>query len=223
MLEEWKRRGYSLGNHTWSHPNFADLTIAQEEDDILKGERAIAPLLAPGVKFLRFPYNETGDTPEKHTAILSFLKDNHYQIATCTIDNEDYFFAAVYNKMLALHDQASAVQLRQAYLDYTATKIDYYAQLHKQLFGHEIPHVMLLHASRLNADTIDQVLDLFTVRKYRFVTLREAQSDPAYSTPDTYATRHGPMWGYRWAKELGVHVNGKLETEPPAWIAKYGN
>src|SRR5665213_1551776 len=92
MLEEWKHRGYALGNHTWSHPNFADLTIAQEEEDILKGERAIAPLLAPGIKFLRFPYNGMGNTPEKHDAILRFLKAHNYQIATCTIDNEDYVF-----------------------------------------------------------------------------------------------------------------------------------
>ncbi|HUZ97665.1 MAG TPA: polysaccharide deacetylase family protein [Edaphobacter sp.] len=222
MLEEWKHRGYTLGNHTWSHPNFADLTIVQEEDDILKGERAIAPLLAPGIKFLRFPYNGTGDTSEKHDAILSFLKAHHYQIATCTIDNEDYVFAAVYNKMLARHDADAAARLRAAYLDYTATEIDYYTHLHKQIFGREIPHVMLLHASRLNADMINQVLALFTVRGYQFVTLTQAQSDPGYATPDTYATKYGPMWGYRWAKELGISLKNNHETEPPTWISEYG-
>lgn len=222
MLEEWKHRGYVLGNHTWSHPNFADLTIAQEEEDILKGERAIAPLLAPGIKFLRFPYNGTGNTSEKHDAILSFLKAHNYQIATCTIDNEDYVFAAAYNKMLTKHDADSATRLRAAYLDYTATEIDYYTHLHKQIFGREIPHVMLLHASRLNADTINQILALFTVRGYRFVTLTQAQSDPAYATPDTYATKYGPMWGYRWAKELGISLKNNHETEPPAWISEYG-
>lgn len=222
MLEEWKHHGYTLGNHTWSHPNFSDLTIVQEEEDILKGERAIGPLLAPGIKFLRFPYNGTGNTPEKHEAILSFLKAHHYQIATCTIDNEDYVFAAVYNKMLARHDADAAARLRAAYLDYTATEIDYYTHLHKQIFGREIPHVMLLHASRLNADTINQVLALFTVRGYRFVTLTQAQSDPAYATPDTYATKYGPMWGYRWAKELGISLKNNHETEPPTWISEYG-
>ena len=222
MLKEWKHRGYTIGNHTWSHPNYADLTIAQEEEDILKGEGAIASLLAPSIKFLRFPYNGTGDTPEKHGAILSFLKAHHYQIATCTIDNEDYVFAAVYNKMLARHDEEAVTRLRQAYLDYTAREIDYYTHLNKQIFGREIPHVMLLHASRLNADTINQVLALFTVRGYRFVTLTQAQSDPAYATPDTYATKYGPMWGYSWAKELGISVKNNYETEPPTWISEYG-
>jgi peptidoglycan/xylan/chitin deacetylase (PgdA/CDA1 family) len=223
MLQEWKKRGYTIGNHTWSHSNFAQTTIEQEEYDILHGEQVIAPLLSPGVKFLRFPYNVTGDTPEKHAAILEFLKAHHYQIATCTIDNEDYVFAEAYRKMLDRHDDASAARLRKAYLDYTATQIDFYSQLHKQIFGREIPHVMLLHASRLNADTIDQVLDLFTARNYHFVTLTKAQSDPAYATPDTYATKYGPMWAYRWSRELGMHITGNNETEPPAWVSQYGN
>jgi len=29
------------------------------------------------------------------------------------------------------------------------------------------------------------------------------------------------MWGYRWARELGVKVNGNLETDPSAWIVHY--
>ena len=80
---------------------------------------------------------------------------------------------------------------------------------------------MLLHASRLNADTIEPILDLFEQMKYRFVTLAEAQSDKAYQIPDTYVTAYGPMWGYRWARDLNVKVDGRLEKEPPAWVTEY--
>ena len=58
---------------------------------------------------------------------------------------------------------------------------------------------------------------------YRFVTLDEAQSDAAYKTPDTFATPYGWMWGYRWAKELNVKVDGSQEPEVPAWVTAYGN
>jgi peptidoglycan/xylan/chitin deacetylase (PgdA/CDA1 family) len=222
MLQEWKRRGYSIGNHTWSHNNFVDTTVAQEQYDILHGERAIAQLLPSGTKFLRFPYNSTGETPQKHAAILAFLKTHRYQIATCTIDNEDYVFAEAYDRMLASHDETSATRLRKAYLDYTATEIDFYTQLHKQLFGREISHVMLLHANRLNADTIKEVLELFASRNYRFVSLAQAQSDAAYATPDTFATKSGMMWAYRWSHVLGIKFSGPHETEPPDWITQYG-
>jgi hypothetical protein len=53
-----------------------------------------------------------------------------------------------------------------------------------------------------------------------------ALSHPAYSMPDTFVptfSKYGPMWGYRWAAELHVRVDGALESEPPAWIFQYGN
>jgi len=79
----------------------------------------------------------------------------------------------------------------------------------------------VLHANRLNADILEEILSLFEEKKYRFVSLEAAQSDPAYRVPDTFVTKFGPMWGYRWAKELGIEVDGSLESEPPAWIAQY--
>jgi hypothetical protein len=30
------------------------------------------------------------------------------------------------------------------------------------------------------------------------------------------------MWGYRWAMERNVEVNGRLEPDPPKWIEDYG-
>ena len=59
-------------------------------------------------------------------------------------------------------------------------------------------------------------------RGYRFVSLAEAESDPIYNQPDSYITNAGPMWGYRWARQRGMKVNGKLEPEPPAWVTNYG-
>ncbi len=128
----------------------------------------------------------------------------------------------MYRSLLSKHDNASAARLRSDYLAYTSTEIDYYSGLHKQIFGREIPHVMLLHANKLNADLIDKLLTLFEQKQYRFVTLDEALSDPAFDTPDTFYTQYGWMWGYRWAKELGIKVNGSLESEPPAWVLHYG-
>ena len=81
---------------------------------------------------------------------------------------------------------------------------------------------MLLHANPLNADALDEILRLFEERGYRFVTLAEAQSDAAYRVPDTFVTRFGPMWGYRWARQRGIKIDGRLEPEPPAWVLQYG-
>jgi len=228
LLAEWVARGYELGNHTFSHAISDDLTADQFDEGIVAGESSFAAALAKAGKiprYFRFPQSHTGDTKEKHDAIAAFLTKRGYKVAVCTIDNEDFVFNAAYLKMLSTRDDTSAAKLRADYLAYTSTEISYYSELHKQKFGREIPHVMVLHVNRLNADIIDKLLELFDQQHYRFVTLDVALSDPAYKTADVFLPRFskfGPMWGYRWAAELQVPVNGNLESEPPAWILTYG-
>ena len=225
ILEQWVRGGFDLGNHTFSHADLNNITLEQFKQEVVTGEDSFRPMLADVGKtprFLRFPFNHSGDTKEKHDSVAAFLKQRGYEVAACTIDNEDYLFNVAYIQMLAKKDDASAAKLRAEYLAYTAVEIDYYASLHKQIFGREIPQVMLLHANRLNADVIGKILTIFEEKQYRFVTLEAAQSDPAYRVPDTFVTKFGPMWGYRWAKELDIKVDGSLESEPPSWIAQYG-
>jgi hypothetical protein len=166
--------------------------------------------------------NQTGDTKEKHDSIAKFLRERGYRVAPCTIDNEDYVFNTAYVQMLGRHDEASAKRLRAAYLAYTSEEIDYYADLNTQVLGYESPQIMLLHDSKLNADVIDQVLSLFVAKGYHFVTLEEAERDPIYQEPDAFVSKYGMMWGYRWAREKHVEVNGNLEKEPPSWVARYG-
>jgi peptidoglycan/xylan/chitin deacetylase (PgdA/CDA1 family) len=225
ILEDWILHGFDLGNHTYSHPDTNTLSVDEIEQEIIRGEAAIGPLMrAAGKKltYFRFPMNHTGDTKAKHDALAAFLAKRGYQLATCTIDNSDYLFNQAYLRILDNADDAAAVKLRRDYLAYTSAEIDYYSGLNKQVFGYEPPHVMLLHDNRLNSELIGQVLQLFADRHYRFVTLDAAQSDAAYRTPETCINRFGWMWGYRWASVRNVKVNGKLELDPPEWISKYG-
>ncbi|HMA39886.1 MAG TPA: polysaccharide deacetylase family protein [Gemmatimonadales bacterium] len=224
ILANWTGGALDLGSHTYSHPDINQLSLAQIEDEITRGEASIVPLMRAAGKrlqFFRFPMNHTGDTRERHDQVASFLSQRGYRVAPCTIDNSDYLFNRAYVRMLAQHDPA-ADRLRAEYLSYTSAEIDYYAALGTQVFGSEPVEIMLLHDNRLNADMITELLALFEQKHYRFVSLDEALSDPAYRIPDTYVTSYGPMWGYRWAAERGVKVNGRLEPEPPDWVLQYG-
>lgn len=224
ILREWTRRGFDLGNHLYSHPDINTLSVEQTKNEIVRGESAISPLMKQVGKkpeFLRFPYNHTGNTKEKHNAIAAFIGKRGYRTAPCTIENSDYEFNRAYFLMLSRNDDAAAERLRSDYLAYTSAAVDYYSQLNRQVLGYEPPHIMLLHDSELNADVIDSLIALFEQKKYRFITLAEAESDPAYRTPETFITKYGPMWGYRWAAERQVQVNGSQEPVPPAWIDQY--
>lgn len=132
-----------------------------------------------------------------------------------------YAFEAAYRVSLRKGDRKATQRIADAYVAYSALEIDYYAALAQQVLGYEPPEVALLHLNRINAATLPRLLQLYVDRGYRFVTLDEAQSDPIYAIPTTYATKFGPMWAYQWAKEKGIHVDGSIETEPPAWINAY--
>ena len=221
LLQMWIDHGHDLGNHTYSHGDLNDQSVQAFEGEVTRGESAFRPLL-PSPRtlplYLRFPFNHAGDTAEKHTAVASLLAGRGYEVAVCTIENSDYVFANAYARALAAGG-AGAAMLRAEYLAHTAKIIDYFIGLHRMVFGRETAHVMLLHVNRLNADVLDALLELFEQRQFRFVSLKEAQSDPAYRTADTWATKSGAMWAYRWARSLGVKVNGALEPEPAPWVS----
>lgn len=225
ILRKWTNGEFALGNHTYSHPDVNQLSLAQIEDEIVRGEAVFVPLMKQAAKkpeCFRFPMNHTGDTKEKQELVRASLSRRGYRLATCTIDNSDYLFNSAYVRMLAKHDEPSIRRLQLEYLSYTGTEIDYYAGLSQQVFGYEPPQVVVLHDNQLNADMIEKLLTLFEKKQYKFVSLETAQSDRAYRIPDTYVTKYGPMWGYRWAAEQGVKVDGRQEPEPPEWILQYG-
>ena len=222
LLQSWVSAGMDLGNHTYAHPDFNDLTVAEFEDQVIRGETSFVPIMkASGrpVQFFRFPFNHTGDTQEKHDAMAAFLASRGYRLAPCTIENSDWLFAARYQELLAQHDAVTARRLRRDYLRFTAGQIDYFARLNRQVLGYEPPQIMLLHDNQLNADVIDELLSLVEQRSFKWVSLDEAEKDPVYRAPDSFITSYGPMWGYRWARQRNVKVDGSLEPEPPAWIS----
>ena len=225
LLAGWNRGRYALANHGFAHADANALDLAAIAREITLGETTIDPLARKAgrkLRFFRFPYNHLGETAEKQAGAMRLLEAHGYQLAAATIDTSDYLFDKAYAKALQVRDGEMQAKIKQAYLDHTATQIGYYADLNRQVLGYEPPAIMLLHINRLNAATLDAQLALFRRAGYRFVSLAEAQTDPAYAQPPRLPTRFGPMWGYRWARDRGVRVNGSMEQEPPAWIATYG-
>lgn len=224
IVKSWNRGSFELGNHGFAHLDSNDLTLGQIEQEIVKGERTIKPLAQQrgrSLRFYRLAFNHVGDTQQKQAAIAHLLARHGYKLAASTIDTSDYVFASAYSRALAQNDAAMQKRIADLYVAYTRQEIDYYAQLNARVLGYEPPEIMLLHLSRLNAATLDRVLQVLHDLNYRFVTLEQAQSGPAYRQSPAFATTYGPMWAYRWAHDRGTKVDGSLEKDPPAWVANY--
>lgn len=204
-LTLWLDAGKDLGNHTFSHGSPNDLGAADYIADITRGEPVIRQLLAERGKTLgwfRHPYLETGAPEATKHAIDEWLGNHGYRIAPVTIDAYDWMFAEPYEDALAHHDEARRQEVRRQYLDYTGRTIKWYQKASDALFGRQIAFVMLLHDSRLNADSMDELGAILKQRRLKPVSLEKAMHDPAYKTPDPYVGKDGIEWMERWSYAL---------------------
>jgi peptidoglycan/xylan/chitin deacetylase (PgdA/CDA1 family) len=220
MLDDWLRRGLDLGNHTFGHVGLHATPIADYEQAILRGEEVLRPLMQKrghALQWFRHPYLQAGRDDSVRNRLDEFLAGHGYRIAPVTIDNGDWIFARAYVNALNAKDVKLAADLRARFIGYIEAKFDYYEQQSKRLFGREIPQVLLLHASALNAAAMDELLQRVEKRGYTFVTLDEALRDPAYAHADGYRGGAGISWMHRWAMaEQRPRVFYDGEPEVPA-------
>jgi hypothetical protein len=113
-------------------------------------------------------------------------------------------------------------------LKHTETIFDFVEKLSVRLFDLEIRQILLIHANKLNADCLSDLLENLAGRGYTFVSLDEALDDRAYQTPDEFVGSMGPSWLHRWSLAKGIpmkEVNGRRfpatlleEPDPPKFI-----
>ena len=221
LLQQWVEAGMILGNHTYSHPDLNALTAEQFQDEIIRGEvvtRRLMQSRQPYQLYFRHPMTHTGDTQAKKEAIENFLAGRGYKVAPHTIENSDFVFNVGYVRALRNKDEAMAKRLREAYLDFTIATTEFAELISPQIFGREIAQTLLLHSNDITADCLDEMLRRFAARGYRFVTLDQAMSDPAYQTKDTSVSKFGPTWLWRWMKSKGMEVSFNGDPEPPSWV-----
>lgn len=208
MLRDWLDAGYELGNHTFGHLDVHEVGLQAFEEDILRGERVLRPLLAERgtvPRWFRHPYLRAGRTPRDRVALSAFLADHGYRIAPVTVDNGEWVWAFAYARVLEEHAdsprrEATLERLRRGYVPYMLNKVDYYERQSQALLGYAVPQIWLMHANELNAGCLAELVAAVQRRGYRAVTLDEAMADPAYRRGEGgYNGRYGPSWLHRWA------------------------
>lgn len=216
-LARWLEVGAILGNHTATHPDINTTPTAEYLADVDRGAALIEAAVGATPRWFRPPYLHSGPDARKKRALAAHLAANGYRVAVVTVDNQEWVYAAVYDDARARGDTALARRVVDGYLLHLEESFAFYEDLSRAVFGREIPQVLLLHANRLNADQLGHVVDLLAGRGYRFISMPEALSDPAYSRDDTYVGPRGLSWIQRWALEDGVPVPDEPREAP--WVA----
>jgi peptidoglycan/xylan/chitin deacetylase (PgdA/CDA1 family) len=226
-LEKWLKYGMDLGNHTLRHKDFNNVDFSDYTAEILKGEKITKALLRKydkEMKYFRHPFLHVGATKNLADSLENFLKKHDYMTAPVTIDNEDYLFANAYQKALIKKDTVLAQTIGKDYISYMEQKIFYYEKMSQGLFNRQIPQILLIHASLLNADYIQALAEIYTKNGYKFTSMDLIMADEAYKTPITKFGRYGISWLDRWAisqGKTGVFFKGDPET--PKYVADLSN
>ena len=224
LLQMWLDANLDLGNHTFSHPDINRTPLDDFKRNVIQGEEITRRLLkAKGgtLRYFRHPFLHSGNNIETKRDFESFLAQRGYQIAPVTIDNSEWIFALAYEKALVRGDKRMAKRVAEAYIPYMEKKFAYFEQQSTALFGYEMKQVLLIHANALNADYFDKLARMIRNRGYEFISLEEALTDKAYSSPDTYAGNEGITWIHRWAITAGKD-DDFFRGEPltPAFVMK---
>ena len=221
ILKAWLSAGMDLGNHTFSHESLNTLGAKGYIQDIARGEPVTRGLLAKRGKPLRWfrhPYLETGSPESVRRDVDRWLSGHGYRTAPVTIDINDWEFAEPYDDAIARHDEPTRLRIKSQYLEYAERTVAWYQSASQVLFDRQIAFVMLLHATRLNADAIDDVAAILRRRRLHGVTLDEAMKDRAYRIPDAYIGQDGIDWMERWSQVLHRDLPWDSWQDPPAQI-----
>jgi peptidoglycan/xylan/chitin deacetylase (PgdA/CDA1 family) len=206
LLQMWLDAGLELGNHTYSHPDINRVPLDTFKQDVIRGEEVTSGLLKSKggtLRYFRHPFLHAGNTLETKRDFEKFLVGRGYRIAPVTIDNSEWIFARAYENALRRGDKQMAKRVADAYIPYMDQKFAYFEQQSMALFGYEMKQTLLIHANALNADHFDRLAKMIEKRGYKFISLDEALTDKAYTSPDDYAGNSGITWIHRWAITAG--------------------
>jgi peptidoglycan/xylan/chitin deacetylase (PgdA/CDA1 family) len=198
-LHIWLNAGMNAGNHTWSHLSLTEHTAEEFDREIAQNEAALSEYAqVRDWHWFRYPYLWEGDTLEKRHAVRSYLSQHHYRVAQVTLDFEDYAWNDAYCRCSAKGDEASIGWLKQSYLENAAEFLRLGREEERIALGHEIPNVMLLHATAFTTRMLPDLLELLRGEGFRFAALVEVEQDPAYALDPDTALKFGGTLPDQW-------------------------
>jgi len=224
ILEDWIQAGFDLGNHTYSHTHFNQVTLQQFEDDTVRGDVVTKQLLRKVGRseiYFRHPALNIGRTIADKDAFAAFLEDHQYHVAPVSVEDADYKFNDVLDLAMRSGNQAKADTVRRLYLDHAQSMFGFVERASVTLYGREVPQILLIHDNLINSLVLDSLLSSLEGRGYRFISPTEALSDPIYSVKTESSGSLADCY-VCWGDHL--HKRGQAIDYPwssePSWITK---
>lgn len=167
MLTDFKKQGFQLGNHTYSHPDLSHVGADRYIKDISHADQILSPIMT-SPKYFRYPYLDESHGAT-HDKVCNFLAENNYIIAPVTIDSKDYDFNEAYLRVPYRSRPAHQAEFKKRYLAYIWKQT-----LKATKTSPDKPQILLVHSNVLNSLFLGDVLKMYKDQGYTFITLEEA-------------------------------------------------
>jgi peptidoglycan-N-acetylglucosamine deacetylase len=203
-LREWHAAGLTLGNHTWSHPHLSELTGAEFEAELTKNEPVLEKLGGSSDwRWFRYPFLDEGKDEAQRIAARQVLAKRGYRVAAVTMSFSDWAFTSAWARCKAKSNKGALRQMETLYLQSARENVLVARQTAHELYGRDIPYVLLMHVSAMSAHMMPQVIRLYRNAGFRLISLARAERDPAYAAY-TNLSLSPPPPDWKRAQEKGV-------------------
>ena len=211
----WRDAGFEVGIGGYKHIWFYNTPYDDYVANVEKNEQIAKRILGEKnlqLRYFSYPFLNTGKTIEDKQRFENWLASRGLRSVKYTFDNQEWMYSFAYDAARKDNDLNTMKQIRADFLDYMARMLNHYEAYSQEMFNRQIPQTMVLTPSRLIADTADELFGMLENQGYAFVSMDDAQSDEAYSTPENFAgVKAGISWFERWQMAQGK----KLREEPP--------
>lgn len=182
FLDVWRKAGLPLANHGWTHADLHNVSAAAFIEDITRNEPFLSSVMGKrDWHWLRYPYLREGADPAQRLAVRSELAKRGYKIAAVTMSFEDYLWNPPYARCVAADDKAAVAELERSYLAAATDAARASRSQAQAVHGRDIPYVLLIHVGTFTTRMLPRLLAQYKKEGFRFVTLPQAEKDPAYA------------------------------------------
>ncbi|QMT59522.1 polysaccharide deacetylase family protein [Legionella sp. PC997] len=174
FLEQFRKAGFMLGNHTYSHYNLNQLSADKYIADVSRADKILTPIMTEP-KYFRYPYLAEGKNDKKQK-VFDYLKEHNYTIAPVTIDSKDFDFNEMLYKVPYRSREKYIQKIKPRYLAYIWKQT---LRAEKNAKGENAKQILLIHANLLNSYVLGDILEMYQKNGYKFISLAEALKNPA--------------------------------------------
>ncbi len=212
ILDDWVAAGHHIGNHTHTHPSL-NLTSADDfSHDISVADDLLAPWISKApLRAFRHPLELWGNTEEKRVSVNAHLDHLGYQSAGVTSWFFEWEWDRAWRHLTQTGRVEEAERLKAEFVDYAAAQVAYDAQTCRNVFGHEVIGIGLIHPVAFFTEVADAFFARLFAESVAFVPLSEALDDPAYLRSGTFVSDAFQVYQIKIAAADGR----ALDTVPP--------